>query len=234
MLTLGICVSVLGEQKKIIEECKKRVAINSDERIQFVISNQIESFSTEISSHDILNVVFLDITLEGSYEFAEMLRKKYENVVLVIITDLTVSPIKFIKPSIMVASLMMRPFDDEQVENQIDEIIYGLIEPDNQSDENFSIEYKGEKISVPFKEIYYFESRDKKIFLGMENSEYGFYDTMKSLEDKLPKEFVRCGQSYIFNKTKLRKILLNDSMVELYSGIRLPISRRYKKLMKEL
>lgn len=233
MIFLGICGKIPEENAYLEDMSKEIIAINSDEKMEISIYNEISTFQEYVSSIEVLDLVYIDVTLEGAVELAEKIRKVHSEVRIMLIADLTISPVKYIKPGIMAAALVLRPFEKELVRERLEEVL-SIFSDKEEVEGRFSLEYKGERVLIPYENILYFESREKKIFVGLENTEYGFYDTMKSLEEKLPKCFIRCSQSYIFNHNKLKKIVLNENVVELYTGITLPISRRYRKKMKEL
>ena len=86
---------------------------------------------------------------------------------------------------------------------------------------------------VPYSGIVYFESRNKKIFLGTDNEEYSFYGTLDNLEETLDDRFIRCHRSFIAAKKRISKIVLSKNIVVLDNGCEIPLSRSYKGKVKE-
>ncbi|MBQ5561603.1 MAG: LytTR family transcriptional regulator [Lachnospiraceae bacterium] len=234
MITLGILGKKKEENQLLYELSKELIALYSEEKWEISVFNTVNAFNDYLNETDILNVLFIDVTIKGAIEFATKIRNKHKETVILLLADNSISPVKYIKPSIMAAALLLRPLNEVDVREQISNVLELFSNEEKSDDGRFCLEYKGEKVYVPYEHIVYFESREKKIFLGMENKEYGFYGTMNSLYEQLPEGFVRCSQSHIFNYSKVKHISLTDSYVELVKGITIPISRRYKKLMKEL
>lgn len=81
--------------------------------------------------------------------------------------------------------------------------------------------------------IYYIEAREKKIFIRTKQEEYGFYDTIENMEKKLPENFLRCHRSYIVNMSKVTAVKLSQSLIEIQNELQVPLSRSYKKTVKE-
>lgn len=234
MISLGIFGKSQKENEYLRSISKEKIALYSKERWNISAFTELEEFKKYIEAESLLHVVYIDVTVNGAVELAEEIRSKNSEVVILLIADTSISPVKYIRPSIMAASLLLRPLKKHEVNEQVSEVIKIFADNAEKIEGYFNVEYKGEKVSIPYDNILYFESRDKKIFVGLENVEYGFYDTMNALEERLPDCFVRCSRSFIFNHKKLKRISLNESIVELVSGVVFPISRGYKKKMREL
>ena len=86
-------------------------------------------------------------------------------------------------------------------------------------------------MQIPFSQIYYFEARDKKLFVRTKNEEYAFYDTIESLARLLPEHFQRCHRSYIVNMEKIYRIVPSENYIELTEQIGVPVSRSYKSVL---
>ena len=76
------------------------------------------------------------------------------------------------------------------------------------------------------------KSRDKKIYLNTSVSEYGFYDTLDQLENRLEQRFLRVHRSFLVNRSKIRKVRLSDNQMFLEDNVVIPVSRTYKKAIR--
>ena len=85
---------------------------------------------------------------------------------------------------------------------------------------------------MPFEEILYFESQEKRIYLRTRSREYGFYDTLEQLSGRLPEGFLRCHKSFIVNLSFLRGVNLSRNTLDLEGDIAVPVSRTYKPAVK--
>ena len=100
--------------------------------------------------------------------------------------------------------------------------------------ESFLVDTREEKAVVPYSHIYYFEAREKKVFLRTKHTEYAFYSTIDALEKMLPDTFQRCHRSYIVNMQKLVRVVSSENCLELAGQITIPVSRSYRSLLREV
>jgi len=94
------------------------------------------------------------------------------------------------------------------------------------SNSYFFVKSSGQQHKINFDEILYVESIKDYINIKTENHEYIVLDTLKSMENQLPKNFVRVHKSFIVNLDKINKIDLRN--VFLISGKEIPIGETYR------
>jgi len=177
----------------------------------------------------------LDVTAKGMLPWAEQFRKSHEKAFVLIIADMTVSPTVYLKPSIMPTALILRPPKREEMQKTLRELAALCVERLRETDgvEAFVVEERGERTFLEYSKIYYFESREKKVFVRCAAKEYGFYDTLDHLTEILPDYFVRCHRGFIINQRKVTKVLLGQNCIELGQGIIIPVSRSYRAEVKK-
>lgn len=182
-----------------------------------------------------LDISCVDICGNGGIDYAKKVRSTNKDMSILLIVDLSLSPATYIIPSIMAASLLIRPFDRAAVKNVLDTVLKDYCEYFEQEDggKSFVVETREGKRLVPYSGIAYFESRNKKIFLGTDNEEYSFYGTLDNLEETLDDRFIRCHRSFIAAKKRISKIVLSKNIVVLDNGCEIPLSRSYKGKVKE-
>lgn len=230
-----ICNNSEKERGYLKEITKEKIAYVSEEMWDIKDYSQVEELKKYLESHPVINLAYIDVTMKSSIAIAERIRKENKQAVMLLIADTTISPMCYIKPSIMASSLLLRPLRKEQVNEVVKELVALVTdEKEENMEEIFVIENREERIKIPYERICYFEARAKKIFLCLENKEYGFYETMASLEEKLPEYFVRSHRSFIINSKKVEKIQLTQNEIVLKEGIYIPISRSYRPAIKEL
>lgn len=88
-----------------------------------------------------------------------------------------------------------------------------------------------EKILININEILYIERKSRKIRIVTKSENYEIYDTLKSLQERLPKNFVRCHTGYIVNMDYVVSIHTNYLVMKDES--RISIGRTYKELVTE-
>lgn len=231
-----ICSSSQQELVKLKATSKEFIAYISEEMWEFHTVNNIIDLNKYLDSKPLLDVVYIDITLKGAIAVAERIRKDNSNAMILLIADETISPIQYMKPSIMAASLLLRPIQEEKMKLSLKEIFQFFAEKnlDENTEDVYIIENREGKVKIPYNRICYFEARDKKIFLCLETKEYGFYETMAKLEETLPDYFIRCHRGFIVNSKKVVKVYLSQNEIELEDEIYIPISRSYRSAVKEL
>ncbi len=163
------------------------------------------------------------------------LRKRCEDSLLMLITDTTVSPLEYLKPGIAPDSLLLRPYTREMLSEINGEFVQTYLDRTEEDDgEKFMVETKSGKIFISFSKIFYFEARDKRLFVRTADEEYPFYGTIDALGPALPSGFRRCHRSYIINVGKISRVAYADNEIEMGDGMFVPVSRRYKKEFREI
>lgn len=97
----------------------------------------------------------------------------------------------------------------------------------------FSFQTGAENISIPLREILYFESDRRKIsIVCLNEKEYTFYGKLDNIEHQLRKQdFVRCHQSFLVNTKKI--LSLRSGELSLVNEVILPVSKRRAKETNE-
>ena len=128
---------------------------------------------------------------------------------------------------------MIKPLSRAQVEEVLDEAIHSYSDRFlGTAESSFVLESQGSRELIDYSRIFYFESRDKKIYLNTSVSEYGFYDTLDQLENRLEQRFLRVHRSFLVNRSKIRKVRLSDNQMFLEDNVVIPVSRTYKKAIR--
>jgi len=230
-------VSLDSKTKEIkpLEACVRDVAaVLTDDKWNISIFDSVEEFENFIGEHPLVDLSCFDVTPEGAVDSLMDFRRDYEQAFLMLIADPTVSPLVYLKPGIRPDSLLMRPLSKDTVKGTLKDFISSYVskQAEDGNVKSYIIESKEGKLAIPYNDIYYFEAREKKIFIRTQNDEYGFYETIENLEDTIPDTFMRCHRSFIVNSSKIRKIMLSQNIMELSDGFDVPLSRSYKPLFK--
>lgn len=210
-------------------------SVLSDEDLKMYGFLSRDKFEKFLENCPVLDISCVDICGKGGIDYAKKVRSTNKDMSILLIVDLSLSPATYIIPSIMAASLLIRPFDRAAVKNVLDTVLKDYCEYFEQEDggKSFVVETREGKRLVPYSGIVYFESRNKKIFLGTDNEEYSFYGTLDNLEETLDDRFIRCHRSFIAAKKRISKIVLSKNIVVLDNGCEIPLSRSYKGKVKE-
>ena len=235
-MTSVLIFSSLEEELKEITEHYKNIAarLDDDNWIFYTISKSAELSEVFIKALNI-DVACIDVTDRMGVIVAENVRRKYQNSSIIIISDESVSPLLYIKPSICASALILRPYNNTHISILRDVLIeYRRSYVNADRSDCFILENRDGKQLIPYNKIYYFESREKKIVLGTEFEEISFYGTLDCLEEKLPSGFIRCHRSFIISADKISSVKLSCNIVNLTNGSIIPVSRTYKNTVREV
>lgn len=208
---------------------------SEDEWLMHFFGNRAE-LEAYFTRQDNVDIICLDIMSQEMLAKLERIRMAYRNVKLMLIADTRISPMVYLRPAVHPDALLLRPFNEEKMQRVFRELIgvymrevYGA-----EVEGSYTVVTRQGRVILPYDKILYFEAREKKIFVRSGRQEYGFYDTMDHLAEKLPKEFVRCHRSFILNKKRIKKVLLSQDRIELDNQELIPVSRTYKTEVRKL
>ena len=229
MFKIAICddvEDVCSELKTMIIDMKDSL-IRGDIIIDTFYSGEALLENIEESPYDL---IFLDIELGeiNGVEVGHIIREQMEDYITKIIyissKDIydrqlfDVQPLHFLK----------KPIDSKKVFADI-QLAMKISEKENK---NFEFKSFRKTVKVPYKDILYFESKGREIFLFGTKNNYNFYGNIKSLEEVLPKFFIHPNRSYFVNYEfitcfKFEELIMTDGSI-------IPISRNKRKEIREL
>ncbi len=228
----------LHKKRELAALCKlgnEIVCKISDEDWNFISHSDKEIVFEFLKSNPIIDISCVEIKDEQGVTVAEQLRKSNENMYIILVTEQGVSPIVYIKPTIMAASLLIRPLNVNMVKRVFTEVIREYLRKFKSNDNSsFVIDNRDGRQLIPYSKIMYFESREKRIYVNTGNKEFSFYDTLDNLQRNLPKTFLRCHRSFIVSRSYIKSIFISQNIITLENNIIVPLSRSYKNVFKEL
>lgn len=235
MISMLVCSGDENEIKCIKYNSKELAAYLSDENWQissFLDTKDIIPFLNQDST---LDLICFDVTLQDSITMVEELRRKNKTAFIALIADISISPMQYMKPSIMAASLFLRPLKNIQVRERLEELFQSFFKETNResNSEAFVYENREGRVRIPYDRILYFESRDKRIYLCTEEKEVTFYETLDNLMEALPSYFFRCHRSFIVNAKKIERVQISQNTIILEGDSMIPVSRSYRNVAKE-
>lgn len=235
-----VSLLMYGKNKKELDMLralsKDLAALLSEDYWNIRQADSPEALQGFLADSPLMDLLMYDITPKDALGRLLGIRRNYREMQLMIIADLTTSPMEYMKPGIMASSLLLRPWTKEQAGEVLREFFQAYIEQNQKTDDKnaYVIESREGNLHIPYEQIYFFEAREKKIFVCTGKEEYGFYHTIDKLEGELPEQFVRCHRGFIVNRYKIRKVALSQNVVCLTDNLEVPLSRSYKPLLKGL
>ncbi len=235
MVAVTICDKNDRECKMIGSDCKSQVAQCSDEELRLSTLPDDAALRQTAETETPMNLLYYDFCGGDQTEGLRLVRKQYGDAMVMLITEANVSPLLYLRPGIAPDSLLLRPVQETQLRAINQEFVQSYFEKRGSSTpDSFLVDTREEKVVVPYSHIYYFEAREKKVFLRTKHTEYAFYSTIDALEKTLPDSFQRCHRSYIVNMQKLVRVVSSENCLELAGEITIPVSRSYRALLKEV
>lgn len=228
MISLRAVDSIDKERESLKTLIKELAAFLTDEYWDTNYYKESKALIEELKSGPLMDLGCFDILAPGMLDALTDIRRDYKEALLLLIADTSVSPMEYLKPGIRADSLMLRPFSDEQLKDSLSVLINLYLENMGVGEDSLMVETRDERTSIPYGNIFYFEAKDKKIFARTLNDEFGFYESLDSLLERLPDYFIRCHRSFVINKNKLLDVRLSQNEIELSDGFYIPLSRSYK------
>lgn len=188
------------------------------------------------AEEETLALLACDVTAEGVLTLLEQLRQGNPEMKLVLLADATVEPVKYIRPSILPSGLLWRPIQKEMAREVLDEVLSSLPKQDAAfgaaEEGEFSVEVRGVVRVYRYREILFFEAREKRLYLHLKRKELPFSGTLEKLMETLPEQFVRVHKSIIVNRAHIRQIQFGQNLLVMEDGVTVPVSRSYKAQLK--
>lgn len=229
MLNIAICddnEDICSIIEKIIIDYNKKIEI--DIRVEIFYSG--EKLIEHLKNKDKFDLIFLDIELGSTtgIDVASHIRNELDDHIskIVFITSkdgyerelFEVQPLNFIK----------KPIDSKKLKKCI-QLTIKLLKIDNKS---FKYKKGHNIIKVDIKDILYFESKGKKIKIVTYNGSSYFYDSLKNIEEELPRIFIKPHGSFLINFNKVKALKSKLALME--NGTKIPISQRRLKSMRNM
>lgn len=218
------------ELKEIEYQAGDIAAFFTDEKWDIVSFSSMNEVAAFFACNPLVHLTCYDITEEGSIKLLGRIRSGQEDMLLMLIADAKMSPMDYVRPDIMASSLIIRPFSEDLLRDKLRDLILKHIErmEKGKTDDFFVVETREGKTLISYRRIYYFEARDKRIYIRLRDKEYAFYDTIDELEQKLPNNFLRCHRSFMINRLYMEKINFSRNEICMAYDIKVPLSRSYK------
>ncbi|QBE95734.1 Transcriptional regulatory protein NatR [Blautia producta] len=219
-----------------IHRCSRELAAKlTEEKWEYYCLCSADQLKGFVKKNPLLDMICVDLTMESGLEAVRRLRKHNGHAYITLVASPNLSPAVYMRPDIMAGSLMLKPLTEEQVRQVMTEAFQVFVKKfaDSSIKEQFVIETREGKTLIDYSQIYYFEAREKKIFLVTEVREIAFYETIDHLVEILPDHFLRSHRSFVVNSGRIDSIHLGKNMILLENGEQIPISRSFRQVFKE-
>jgi len=223
----------LNELRDVVKELAAKLSEDNWNMEQF---SEFDMLHDHIQLKPLMDMLLYDVTRKEALTYLFDVRKEYQLAQIMVLADVKTSPMEYMKPGIRADSLLLRPWNKKQATEVLREFIQEYLKNIRREKQEgaaaYIIDSKEGTLSIPYDKIYFFEAREKKIFVCTGQEEFGFYHTIDKLVEELPEQFIRCHRGFIVNGDKIRKIMLSQNIIYLADDFDVPLSRSYKADLK--
>lgn len=212
------------------------VAKHTEEELKVKVCKSYDELESAVSHTEIVDLNLIEAVNEEGIGIAGKIREKYPDSAILLVVSSDMKPTQYIKPSIMASALIMRPVLRSDIRETLTEFVLSVVEEKNEAtgEDAFFVETSGGRIRIPFDKLLYIEARQKRVYLRLKREEYGIKDSLETVLERLPDNFIRCHRSFIINRDKIKIYTAKDRIVSLEGDITIPVSRSFRHVMKEL
>lgn len=229
MLNIAVCDDekhICDFLKKSVMDCLAKADLEGNVTVFDDGQPLVELYKEEKANFDI---ILLDITMKkcDGMTAAKLIRAIDSKVMIVFVTSS--AEYVFTGYEVRAFRYILKP-----------ELLHGftgvfkecLDEITKSNEIRFTFRTSSETVSLPLRDILYFESDKRIIIIKTLTNEYSFYEKLDTIEEQLKKQdFVRCHQSFLVNAKKISSVKINE--LTLTNGEVIPVSKRRAKETNE-
>lgn len=228
MYNIGICDDERDTCEQIadmIYEYDRRNKVG----IEVSVWNTGEGLYQDMMKNKPIDLLFLDIELVSTngIQIGKLIRHELENqdIGIVYISSKSSYALELFK--IHPIDFLIKPIKAQDIGDTIDEALRLY----NRNNTVFEYRANGYNCKIPYKDIIYFYSENKKINMVTPNSTIQFTGKIKDLTGLMPNNFIQIHQSYIINMNHMNEC--SYELVKMSGGVELNISQPYRKQVRK-
>lgn len=223
-MRIAICdddMAVTGVMDGMLQKIEKEEKIEMEVDVFFGGAGLWE----QIQQTGAYDLIYLDIEMKDmdGITVARKIREKDPYTILIFVSAydsyfrqlFEVEPFRFLDKPL-----------DEKIFREYFLLAYKRISTQN---ERFAFRFEKRIYQLPLREIVYFESNLRVIYIHGKDREYRFYGKLNQVQEqmeKMSRYFIRIQRSYLVNYYHI--LSMNGKEVELITGEKLPVSKEYK------
>lgn len=182
-----------------------------------------------LKNGDALDLLFLDIELvtTNGIKVGNFIREELENMETLIVYISSKNSYAMNLFRIQPLDFLIKPL----TQDQIDDVMGRSIKLYEKRNQFFEYHAKGHHYKIPYKDIFYFYSENKKINIVLKEEERQFNGRLKDITDAVPHNFVLIHHSYLVNSDYIAEC--SYELVKMRNGAILTISQPYRKSARD-
>ena len=229
MLNIAICdddIPTTGKMEMLVQKIAKRNFVNIETEVFW----NGESLVDTIAQGKCFDIIYLDIEMvkENGISAAKRIRMYDKNVLIVYVTSYE---------NHMKESFSVRPFQflvKPVSEQQMEMCFKAACEDINSEDFYFRYSYQRIKHKVLIRDILYFESNKRKVFIITDNECLELYGKLNEIEKSLKNSkmsFLRVHQSFLVNYKHVKGQAYDFVIID--NGKKISISEDRRRMISE-
>ena len=225
MLSIAICdddIQLTGSMERLVEKIAKRNFVDTDIEVFW----DGKSLADAVIAGNRFDIIYLDIEMSGEdgISAAKRIRQYDKNALIIYVT----SHENHMKESFDVRpfQFLVKPVNEEQMEI----CFKAAYEDINSGDFYFRCGYQRMNHKVPVRDILYFESKKRKVFIVTEKETFELYGKLNEIENSMKNckvSFLRVHQSFLVNYKHVKG--QSYDYVVMDNGKEIPISEDRRK-----
>jgi len=179
---------------------------------------------------------FLDVIYSNTtgIDIARKIREQRKRAFIVFVTAHVELLYMLVNQNIMPSGFISKPADENDIRKAVLSVL-DYYNTDRRSNlKSITISTGSAVYKISYDEIIYIEALNKKINIYTDKQRISCYNSLSALSNELGESFLRCHNSYIINKQKVKSVHLPEQYIEMENGSRISISRTYKTEVKKL
>ncbi len=228
MYNIGICDdehAACAQIAEMIYEYDRRNKVG----IEVTVWNTGEGLYQDMQKKKAIDLLFLDIELVSTdgIQVGRLIRRELENqdISIAYISSKSSYALELFK--IHPIDFLIKPVSAQDIYETIDEALR-LYDRNNTV---FEYKANGYNCKIPYREIRYFYSENKKINMVTADATVQFTGKIKDLAGMVPGNFIQIHQSYIINMNHMSEC--SYELVRMNGGAELNISQPYRKQVRK-
>ncbi|MBO5031810.1 MAG: response regulator transcription factor [Lachnospiraceae bacterium] len=228
MYNIGICDDereTCAQIVNMIQDYGKRNKLE----IEISVWYTGEALYADLVKKTMIDLLFLDIELVSTdgIQIGKLIRNELENpdISIAYISSKSSYALELFK--IHPIDFLIKPISAQDINDTIDEALRLY----NRNNKVFEYRANGYNCKIPYKNIVYFCSENKKIHMVTLDSDIQFTGKIKEIIEQVPECFIQIHQSYIINMDHMNEC--SYETVRMRGDILLNISQPYRKIVRK-
>lgn len=222
-------VAVCDDDEILCTQFEKILDLYGSKEIETTVFYSGEKLYEALSGGEHYDLIFLDIELQkqNGVDIGKKIRDELDDQRVQIVYISAKQEYAMELFDIRPMNFLIKPISKNAVTNAIEKAIVLT----DQYDSCFTFSFGAGKFRIPYGNILYFESVNRKIKVHTKRGMKELYGKLNEIEEQCPVNFIRIHQSYLINRFYVT--YWQGEEVTISDEITLPISKGYQKKVAE-